>query len=94
MMQVIGTAIAINLLQPKIPLLGGCALSILDAFSILLIYNPRARLYLIRPFELFIAIIVTTVFCLFIVELTKISAPVGQVFKGFLPSRDVFVGQG
>jgi len=66
----------------------------LDAFSILLIYNPRARLFLIRPFELFIAMIVTTVFCLFIVELTKIDAPVGQVFKGFLPSSGIFVGEG
>ena len=69
-------------------------MSILDAFSILLIYNPRARLILIRPFELFIAVIVITVFCLFIVELTKIDAPVGQVFKGFLPSRGIFVGAG
>jgi metal iron transporter len=65
-----------------------------DAFTILLVYNPKSRMFLIRPFELFIAVIVMVVFCLFVVELTKISAPVGEVFKGFLPSRGVFVGQG
>ena len=92
--QVIGTAISINILQPKIPLLGACALSVVDCFTILLVYNPRARLVLIRPFELFIAGIVMAVFVLFCIELGKISVPAGPVFKGFLPSKEIFVGQG
>jgi metal iron transporter len=66
----------------------------LDALTILLVYNPSARLYFIRPFEIFIGIIVMTIFFLFVVELTKIEAPVGQVFKGYLPSRRIFVGEG
>ena len=94
MLQVIGTAIAINILNPKIPLLGGCALSILDAFMILLVYNPKSRMFLIRPFEIFVAAIVAVVFIFFCIELGKIEADVGQVFKGYLPSREVFVGQG
>jgi metal iron transporter len=31
---------------------------------------------------------------MFCIELSLITSPVGQVFKGFLPSRQVFVGQG
>jgi metal iron transporter len=69
-------------------------LSVLDALTILLVYNPAARLYFIRPFEIFIGVIVMTIFFLFVVELTKVDAPAGEVFKGYLPSRGVFVGQG
>ena len=93
-MQVIGTGIAINLLNSNIPILAGCALSILDVFTILLVYSPKARMLFIRPFELFISAIVITIFILFCIELSKIDADVGQVFKGYLPSREIFVGQG
>lgn len=34
--EVIGTAIALNLLEPRIPLLAGCAISIVDVFVVLL----------------------------------------------------------
>ena len=69
-------------------------MSLLDVFTILLVYNPKGRLFFIRPFELFVSAIVITVFVLFCVELGKIEADVGQVFKGYLPSREIFVGQG
>lgn len=92
--QVIGTAIALNLLQPKIPLVAGCAISIADTLFILLFYKPDGTIRTIRIFEMFVSCLVLFVFVLFIIELSKILAPVGQVFKGYLPSRDVFVGQG
>jgi metal iron transporter len=92
--QVIGTAIAINLLCPKIPLLGGCALSVFDALFILLFYRPEGKMIVLRTFEWFIAAIVMGVFVCFCVELSKIQADVGHVFKGYLPSRDIFVSQG
>lgn len=92
--QVIGTAIALNLLNPKIPLVAGCAISIADTLFILLFYKPDGTLRTIRIFEIFVSGLVLFVFVLFIVELSKIVAPVGQVFKGYLPSRDIFVGQG
>jgi metal iron transporter len=67
---------------------------VLDCLTILLVYNPSARLYFIRPFEIFIGLIVMTIFFLFVVELTKVDVPVGEVFKGYLPSRRIFVGEG
>ncbi|KAF4345174.1 transporter smf2 [Fusarium beomiforme] len=38
--EVIGFAIALNLLFPKVPLVAGCAISIADVMVILLFYNP------------------------------------------------------
>ncbi|EFX01236.1 transporter protein smf2 [Grosmannia clavigera kw1407] len=38
--EVIGTAIALNLLQPKIPLVAGCAISIVDVFVVLFFCRP------------------------------------------------------
>jgi metal iron transporter len=94
MNQVIGTAIAINLLCPKIPLIAGCALSVVDALVILLFYRPDGKLRVLRAFEYFIGAIVLGVVICFCIDLSMISAPAGQVFKGFLPSRTVFVSEG
>ena len=92
--QVIGTAIAINILNPKIPLMAGCAISVADTLCILLFYKPDGSTRRIRAFEVFISIFVIGVFIMFCIELSLISSPVGEVFKGYLPSRDIFVSQG
>lgn len=42
--EVIGFAVGLNLLIPKIPLVAGCALSICDVFLILLFYNPNGSM--------------------------------------------------
>ena len=92
--QVIGTAIALNLLNPKIPLIGGCAISVSDTLFILMFYRPDGSIRRLRAFEVFVSVFVIGVFIMFCIELSLITSPVGQVFKGFLPSRQVFVGQG
>jgi metal iron transporter len=94
MLQVIGTAIAINLLCPKIPLIAGCALSVVDALFILFFYRPDGKLGVLRAFEVFIGALVLGVVVCFCIDLSKVSADAGQVFKGFLPSRTVFVSEG
>lgn len=92
---VIGTAIAINILIPEIPLVAGCALSIADTLFILLFYKPDGSLRGIRLFEVFIAAFVLGTFICFCIELSKIeNATAGEVFKGLLPSRGVFVSDG
>ncbi|KAF3942367.1 hypothetical protein ABW19_dt0210555 [Dactylella cylindrospora] len=94
---VIGFAIGVNLLNPKIPLPAACAISLVDTLTILLFYRPWGALRWLRAFEFFIASIVfATVIC-FIYLLALIDteeAPAGEVFLGFLPSRTVFVGEG
>ena len=49
--KVIGTAIALNLLVPQIPLVAGCAISILDVMVILFFYHPNGSMRGLRVFE-------------------------------------------
>jgi metal iron transporter len=65
-----------------------------DTMLILLFYAPDGSLRKLRLFELFISIFVLGVFISFCIELSLISAPVGDVFRGYLPSADIFHGQG
>jgi metal iron transporter len=92
--QVIGTAIAINILIPQIPLVAGCVLSAADTLIILIFYRPDGTLRALRAFELFVTVFVLGVFISFCIELSYVSQPVGDVFDGFLPSQEISVGQG
>jgi metal iron transporter len=92
---VIGTAIAINILIPRIPLTAGCALAIADTLFILLFYRPDGSLRGLRAFELFISAFVIGVFICFCIELSLITGTTARhVMDGFLPSREIFVSNG
>lgn len=92
---VIGTAIAINILIPKISLVAGCGLAIADTLFTLLFYSPDGSLRGIRLFETFITGFVLGTFICFCIELSSIkNATAAQVFKGFLPSKGIFVSDG
>ncbi|RQM07702.1 hypothetical protein DH86_00001719 [Scytalidium sp. 3C] len=92
---VIGTAIAINLLIPKIPLVAGCAISIADVLFILLFYNPNGSMKGLRAFEIFVAALVLGVVVCFCVQLSLIKdTSVGEVFRGYLPSSAIIQSQG
>ncbi|GAB1313100.1 hypothetical protein MFIFM68171_03310 [Madurella fahalii] len=92
--QVIGQAIALNILIPGLPLPAACVLSVVDTLLILLFYTPTGELRRIRAFEIFVSILVAAVFITLCVALSMVTAPVGQVFRGFVPSREVFVDTG
>ncbi|PMD64019.1 natural resistance-associated macrophage protein [Hyaloscypha bicolor E] len=92
--QVIGTAIAINLLNPKIPIIGGCAISVADTLFILFFYRPDGSLRKLRLFEIFVSIFVIGIFIMYCIELSYVSAPVRDVFRGYVPSREIFVSDG
>lgn len=93
--EVIGTAIAINLLIPEIPLVAGCALSILDVMVILCFYQPRGSMRGLRIFEFFVVGLVLAVVVCFCVQLSLIrDTAVGDVFKGYLPSSAIVQQQG
>ncbi|KAI1116433.1 natural resistance-associated macrophage protein-domain-containing protein [Nemania sp. NC0429] len=93
--EVIGTAIAINLLIPAIPLVAGCALSILDVFAILFFYRPQGSMNGLRLFEVFVMLLVLTVVVCFAIQLSLIqdTAP-GEVFRGYLPSDVITKSEG
>ncbi|KAJ6259312.1 hypothetical protein Dda_6212 [Drechslerella dactyloides] len=94
MAEVIGSAIALNILL-KIPLVAGCAITILDTFIVLFFYNSNGPVKRIRLFEGFVALLVFGVIICFAIELAHIEdTPVGEVFKGYLPSKTVASGEG
>lgn len=87
----IGTAIALNLLSSgRLPLVAGCAISILDTLIILLFYNPSGSMRGLRAFEFFVMGIVAAVVICFCVQLSLIKeTSVGEVFRGYLPSSAI-----
>lgn len=91
----IGTAIAINLLIPKIPLVAGCAISILDVLLILVFYRPNGSMKGLRAFEMFVVALVLGVVVCFCIQLSLIKdTSVGEVFRGFLPSSALVQSKG
>ncbi len=94
-LQVIGTAIALNLLVPQIPLVAGCAISIVDVMIILLFYKPNGSMRGLRAFECFVMLLVLAVVVCFCIELSLIrDMAVAEVFRGFLPSSALVESQG
>ncbi|TDZ99594.1 Manganese transporter SMF1 [Colletotrichum sidae] len=93
--EVIGFAIGLNLLIPAVPLVAGCAISILDVMVILVFYRPHGSMKGLRLFEYFIIGLVLAVVVCFCIQLSLIKeTPVGEVFRGFLPSHAVVESKG
>ncbi|KAI1827270.1 natural resistance-associated macrophage protein-domain-containing protein [Xylaria intraflava] len=85
--EVIGTAIALNLLIPAIPLVAGCAISILDVFFILIFYRPNGAMSSLRVFEIFVMLLVLTVVVCFGIQLSLIkNTSPREVFRGYVPN--------
>ena len=94
LLQVIGSAIALNLLFP-IPLVAGCALTLVDVLIILLFYSPDGSMRRLRAFEFFVVALVLGVVICFCIQLSLIeNTTVAEVFKGYLPSPTVVQGEG
>ncbi|KAK3343946.1 natural resistance-associated macrophage protein-domain-containing protein [Lasiosphaeria hispida] len=92
--QVIGTAIALNILIPKLPLPASCVISVVETLLILLFYTNTGELRRVRLFEVLIAILVAAVFVTLCVGLSMISTSARDVLRGFVPSTKVFVDTG
>lgn len=93
--EVIGFAIALNLLAPAVPIVVGCAISILDVMFILIFFQPNGGMKMLRCFEGFIMVLVMGVAVCFCYQLSLIqNTSVGEVFKGYLPSSALVQGQG
>ncbi|KAI1141589.1 natural resistance-associated macrophage protein [Hypoxylon sp. FL0543] len=88
--EVIGTAIGLNLLTPKIPLVAGCAISILDVMIILLFYRPNDSIRGLRLFEVFVMLLVMAVVVCFCIQLSLITGTSpGHVFLGYIPNDSI-----
>ncbi|OAL31107.1 hypothetical protein AYO22_01249 [Fonsecaea multimorphosa] len=93
--EVLGTAISLNLLF-HIPLVAGCAISLVDVFILLAFYNPEdGSIRRLRFFEYFVSALVLGVFICFCIQLTYIRhTSAREVFLGFVPSSAVIDGNG
>lgn len=78
-----GSAIAINLLIPRIPLWGGVLITTADVLLILMAYSPEKST---RVFEAFIAILVLVTLICFCILVHQVRPQWGEVFYGFVPS--------
>lgn len=79
----------------KIPLVAGCALTLVDVLIILIFYSSNGSMRRLRAFEFFVMALVLGVVICFCIQLSLIKdTHVGEVFKGYLPSSAVIKGQG
>ncbi|KAI0377049.1 natural resistance-associated macrophage protein [Hypomontagnella monticulosa] len=93
--EVIGTAIGLNLLIPQLPLVAGCAISILDVMIILVFYRPNESMKGLRIFEVFVMLLVLTVVVCFCIQLSLIEGTTpGQVFLGYVPNDSITQSSG
>ena len=94
MAEVIGSAIALNLLL-HIPLVAGCCITLVDVLVILFFYRPDGSMGRLRVFEYFVMALVLGVVTCFCIQLSYVkNTTAGEVFKGYLPSSDVVNGDG
>ncbi|KAG2365540.1 smf Mn2+ and Fe2+ transporter [Suillus spraguei] len=87
--ELLGSAIALNLLFPALPLWGGVLVTGADVLLILALGNPLHS----RPakvFEWIITALVLAVLICMAVIIARVSVAWGQAFDGFVPSREIF----
>lgn len=96
MAEVIGSAIALNLLIPSLPLPAGVAITAADVFIILLLYRAEpgdsqtASLRMTRMFETFVMGLVAAVGVCLMIILAYSDANAIDVLKGYIPTREIF----
>ncbi|OJT03088.1 Manganese transporter pdt1 [Trametes pubescens] len=86
--ELLGSAIALCMLFPKLPLWGGVILTASDVFVLLALRDPMAGKP-VRMFELCIASLVFIVLICMAVIISKASVQWGDAFFGFVPSKTV-----
>ncbi|CAO1624309.1 unnamed protein product [Sympodiomycopsis kandeliae] len=85
--ELVGSAIALNLLFPKLPLWAGVLITSLDVLLILFIYKPDTKS--IRLFEFCIGCLVLVVISCLIALVIKVDPNWSDVFYGYVPSSTV-----
>lgn len=85
--ELVGSAIALNLLFPALPLWAGVLITSLDVFLILFIYRPDTKS--IRLFEFCVGCLVLVVISCLIALVVKVDPYWPDVFRGYVPSATV-----
>ncbi|KAF5360815.1 hypothetical protein D9756_005194 [Leucocoprinus leucothites] len=91
--ELLGSAIALVLLFPKLELWHGVLITAIDVFVVLLMGDPLSKRPS-RPFEIFIAFMVVAVLICMSIITSQIGVLWGYTFQGYLPSKYVFSSGG
>ncbi|RDB29515.1 Manganese transporter pdt1 [Hypsizygus marmoreus] len=89
--ELLGSAIGLCLIFPKLPLWAGVVLTATDVLVFLVFADPsRGQGRPVRTFEFIIMTLVFAVFACFVVLLVKVKPDWDDVFLGYLPSKGLF----
>ncbi|KAH9487086.1 Iron transporter SMF3 [Psilocybe cubensis] len=89
--ELLGSAIGLCLLFPKLPLWGGVVITAADVLIFLFFADPsRSQGRPVRLFEYTIIGLVLAVFACFVVLLVKASPDWSDVFMGYIPNKGLF----
>ncbi|KAI5952337.1 SMF1 [Candida jiufengensis] len=92
--EVIGSAIALNILL-KIPLPAGVVITIVDVLFVLMTYRAdTSSMKFVKIFETTVGVLVLVVVICFAIQLSRIHADARDVFLGYIPSKEMFRGNG
>ncbi|WLF79539.1 Manganese transporter smf1 [Lodderomyces elongisporus] len=92
--EVIGSAIALNILI-KVPLPAGVCITIVDVLFVMMTYRAdTSSMRFVKIFEYTIGTLVMVVVICFAIQLSQIHADAKEIFRGFVPSKQMFDGNG
>lgn len=84
--ELLGSAIALNLLFPKLPLFAGVLITAADVMIVLLFFRSDSGRQGMMLFEIVIVTLVLAVFVSFMILLHLIKPPWREIFLGLVPS--------
>ncbi|KAF9819246.1 hypothetical protein IEO21_02285 [Rhodonia placenta] len=91
--ELLGSAIALNLLFPRLPLWAGVLVTASDVLFLLAMRNPLGA-QPVRMFEIIVAALVFTVLICMAIIISRSGVHWGEAFFGFVPSKDVVSSSG
>ncbi|GMK54527.1 hypothetical protein CspeluHIS016_0111130 [Cutaneotrichosporon spelunceum] len=88
--ELIGSAIALNLLFPKLPLFAGVLITAVDVMIVLIFFRSDSGRQGMLLFEIVIVALVLAVFVSFMILLDMVKPVWRDVFHGLVPSKTLF----
>ncbi|BEI88013.1 uncharacterized protein CcaverHIS019_0107310 [Cutaneotrichosporon cavernicola] len=88
--ELIGSAIALNLLFPKLPLFAGVLITAVDVMIVLIFFRSDSGRQGMLLFEIVIVTLVLAVFISFMILLDMVKPVWRDVFHGLVPSKTLF----
>ncbi|KAH9463874.1 hypothetical protein Pst134EA_015954 [Puccinia striiformis f. sp. tritici] len=97
--ELLGSAIALHMLFPRLPLFVGVLLTSMDVFVVLAFFSSypdvsNKNRKTMHIFELFVALLIFIVMIFFVILLVSVKPEWGKTFEGFIPNRRMIVNGG